>query len=185
MNSKLVQKITIRPFARTGVGILLLFFAMQGFGQKDEFEVRRATSRAGLMDTGYMAKPDVSGALDGSDDEYFYKFGAGPRKLTITLEVTANKANAGATVDLFDSNNKAILSNRLTKGLEIAGIDSKVIRSNLLAEAVDSGTDRVSRTVKLEGGQQTVIIRIKGIKYPNGEGAGTYKIRVDGTAAVF
>ncbi|HEV7700176.1 MAG TPA: hypothetical protein VGO43_08100 [Pyrinomonadaceae bacterium] len=182
-----VNRMTTRPFlvAITAAGMLLLSFTTASFGQKDVFEARRATSRAGLMDTGYMTKPDVSGDLDGSGDEYFYKFGAGPGKLTITLEVTANKENAGATVDLFDGNNKAILANRLTKGLEIAGITSKNIRSNLLAEAVDSGSQRVSRTVKLDAAQQDIVIRIKGIKYATGEGTGTYTIRVEGTAVVF
>ena len=49
----------------------------------------------------------VDDDLDGSGSEYFYKFTAGPGKLTVTFEVKASGTNAGATLDLFDANVRA------------------------------------------------------------------------------
>jgi hypothetical protein len=100
----------------------------------------------------------VSDDLDGSDNSYFYKFTAGPGKVTITLEVEANETNAGATLDVFGSGSRAIVS-------------------NVLAQGVDKGSETVERSFKLTK-QQTIVIRIKGIKYGESGGTGSYTITV-------
>jgi hypothetical protein len=97
----------------------------------------------------------VTDDLDGSADSYFYKFVAGPGKVTITLEVEANDTNAGATLDVFGTGTRPILS-------------------DVLAQGVDKGSERVERSFKLTK-QQTIVIRIKGIKYGDG-GTGSYTI---------
>jgi hypothetical protein len=98
----------------------------------------------------------VTDDLDGSADSYFYKFVAGPGTIRLTLEVEANDTNAGATLDVF-------------------GAGSRAIVSNLLAQGVDKGSERVERTFKLTK-QQTLIVRIKGIKYGDSGGTGSYTI---------
>jgi hypothetical protein len=100
----------------------------------------------------------VSDDLDGSGDSYFYKFTAGPGKVTITLEVEANETNAGATLDVFGTGPRAIVS-------------------NVLAQGVDKGSETVERSFKLTK-QQTLVIRIKGIRYGDSGGTGSYKITV-------
>jgi hypothetical protein len=100
----------------------------------------------------------VSDDLDGSGDSYFYKFTAGPGKVTITLEVEANETNAGATLDVFGTGTRAIVS-------------------NVLAQGVDKGSETVERSFKLTK-QQTLVIRIKGIRYGDSGGTGSYKITV-------
>lgn len=102
----------------------------------------------------------VTDDLDGSDDSYFYKFTAGPGKVTITLEVEANETNAGATLDVF-------------------GVGSRPIVSNVLAQGVDKGSERVERTFKLTK-QQALVVRIKGIKYGDNGGTGSYTITIGG-----
>src|SRR5687767_13914634 len=94
MKTQNVETIHLRSFlvAAAVVGMLLLSFATQTFGQKEQAE--RATTRDGLTGTGLMTNPEVSDDLDGTEDEYFYKFQAVPGKLTLTLEVTANETNA-------------------------------------------------------------------------------------------
>jgi hypothetical protein len=167
MNTQTVNTSTTRTFlvAAAAVGMLLFSFTTQTFGQKEPFEPRRATTRDGLIDTGYMTNADLSDDLDGSEDEYFYKFQASPGKLTVTLEVDANETNAGAYLDLF-------------------GADSKAILSNLLAQGVDGGSERVTKSVTLAK-KQEIVIRIKGIKYGSSGGTGTYKILLEGPAANF
>ena len=162
MRSQNAKTITPRSFlvAAALIGMLLFSFTTQSFGQKEEFEAKRATSREGLMDTGYMTKADVSDDLDGSEDEYFYKFRAGPGRLTVTFEVDANETNAGAYLDLFGVNKTAILSNMLVQG-------------------VDGGSERVSKTVRLAKAQD-IVIRIKGIRYGSSGGTGTYKVLLEG-----
>ncbi len=168
MNTQIVNTNTTRffLFAAAAVGMLLFVSITPSFGQKEEFEAKRALSRDGLIDTGYMTKADVSDDLDGSEDEYFYKFLAHPGKLTVTLEVDANETNAGAYLDLFGAGNKPILQNMLVQG-------------------VDGGSERVSKSVKLSK-KQDIVIRIKGIKYGSSVGyTGTYKILLEGTAVKF
>jgi hypothetical protein len=101
----------------------------------------------------------VTDDLDGSDDSYFYKFVAGPGTIRLTLDVEANDTNAGATLDVFGAGPRAIVS-------------------NVLAQGVDKGSERVERTFKLTK-QQTLIVRIKGIKYGDSGGAGSYTITID------
>lgn len=104
---------------------------------------------------------EITDDLDGAENEYFYKFTAGPGKLTVTLEVDANETNAGANLDLFTDTNKPIMQ-------------------NMLVQAIDGGSDRGSRSVKLRK-KQIIIIRIKGLKYgTSGRYTGTYKILLEG-----
>ena len=168
MKNQNAKTITTRSFliAATAVGMLLLSFSTQSFGQKEPFEARRATSRDGLIDTGYMTKAYVSDGLDGNDEEYFYKFQAVAGKLTVILVVVANETNAGATLDLFGTNSRAILS-------------------DLLVQAINGGSERVSKSVNLAKPQE-IIIRINGLKYGTSGGyPGIYKIRLEGTAVNF
>jgi len=155
----------MRIFFVAAAALVLLFVSITPtFGQKEQAE--RATTRDGLTETGFMTNPEVSDDLDGTDDEYFYKFQARAGKLTVTLEVVANETNAGATLDLF-------------------GVNSKAILSNVLAQGVDGGTERVSKSVNIAKAQD-IIIRIKGLKYGSSAGyAGIYKIRLEGTAVIF
>ncbi len=164
MKIRNVETITLRSFlvAAAVVGILLLSFTTQSFGQKEQAE--RATTRDGLTATGLMTNPEASDDLDGNEDEYFYKFQAVPGKLTLTLEVTANETNAGAMLDLFGVNNKPMLS-------------------NLLVQAADGGSERVSKSVNISK-KQEVIIRIKGLRYGSSAGyPGSYKIVLEGAVS--
>jgi hypothetical protein len=102
---------------------------------------------------------EVKDDLDGTDNTYWYKFVKGPGNVKITLEVEANETNAGATLDVFGSGTRAIVS-------------------ALLAQGVDKGSERVDRTFKLTK-QQTIFVRIKGIKYGDSGGTGNYTITVD------
>ncbi len=164
MKTQNVKTITPRSFlvAAAAVGMLLLVSITPSYGQKEQAE--RATTRDGLTVTGFMTNPEVSDDLDGTEDEYFYKFQAVPGKLTLTLEVTANETNAGAMLDLFGVNNKAILS-------------------NLLAQAANGGSERVSKSVNISK-KQEIIIRIKGLRYGSSAGyPGTYKIVLEGAVS--
>src|SRR6185436_13930323 len=106
---------------------------------------------------------EINDNLDGSGDQYFYKFSAGPGKLTITFEVTASGTNAGAHLELFDTNSRSILS-------------------DVLAQGVDSGSERVVKSVQL-GRSRDLVMRIKGIKYGDNGGNGVYKVRLDGAVS--
>ena len=118
-----------------------------------------AQERGKTRETAQMIQTgEVKDDLDGSNDSYWYKFTAGPGPVTITLEVEANETNAGATLDVYGSGTRAIVS-------------------NVLAQGVDKGTERVERTFKLTK-QQTILVRIKGIKYGEQGGTGTYTITV-------
>lgn len=98
--------------------------------------------------------------LDGSDDEYFYVFTAGPGTLKITFDVEAGGTNAGATFDFFDTRFKSVLSNVLVQG-------------------VDKGSERVVKTLK-SAKRRDIVMRVKGIKYGSSGGTGTYKIKLEG-----
>ena len=74
----------------------------------------------------------ITDDLNGSDTSYFYKFTAGPGKLTITIEVKASGTNAGAMLDLFDATSRPILS-------------------DVLAQGVDGGNERIVNSVQLSG----------------------------------
>jgi hypothetical protein len=106
---------------------------------------------------------EITDDLDGSDDEYFYKFSAGPGKLTLTFEVKASGTNAGATLDLFDANSRPILS-------------------NVLAQGVDGGSERVVKSLQISR-RQDIVMRIKGIKYGDSGGTGTYRVKLGGAVS--
>ncbi len=166
MKTKNAKTITPRSFliAAAMLGMLLFVSITPSFGQKEQAE--RATTRDGLSATGFMTNPEVSDDLDGTEDEYFYKFQAKPGKLTLTLEVTANETNAGAMLDLFGPNSKAILS-------------------NILVQAANGGSERDSKSVNLAKAQD-IIIRIKGLRYGSSASyPGIYKILLEGTAVNF
>ena len=106
---------------------------------------------------------EINDDLDGSDDEYFYKFSAGPGKLTLTFEVKASGTNAGATLDLFDAKSRPILS-------------------SVLAQGVDGGSERVVKSIQITG-RRDILMRIKGIKYGDSGGTGIYKVRLGGAVS--
>lgn len=107
-----------------------------------------------------IAANEVTDDLDGTDDEYFYVFTAGPGTLKITFDVQAGGTNAGANFDIFDSKSKAVLSDVLVQG-------------------VDKGSERVVKTLKSTKARE-LILRVKGIKYGSSGGEGIYKIRFEG-----
>ena len=148
------------------ITILLFIAVTPGFGQKEGMEVKRATSLEGLAETGFMTTAEVSDDLEGTEDEYFYKFKGRQGKLTLTLEVTANQTNAGATFDLLGPNSKPILS-------------------NILVQAANGGTNRTTKSVNLAKAQD-LVIHIKGLRYGSSSGyPGVYKIRLEGPAINF
>jgi hypothetical protein len=79
------------------------------------------------------------------------------------FEVTASGTNAGAHLDLFD-------------------MDSRSILSDVLAQGVDSGSERVVKSVQL-GRRRDIVMRIKGIRYGDNGGNGVYKVRLDGAVS--
>ena len=102
----------------------------------------------------------ITDDLDGSDTSYFYKFTAGPGKVNVTIEVKASGTNAGAMLDLFDAKSRPILS-------------------DVLAQGVDGGSERIVNSVQLSG-KRDIVMRIKGLKYGDAGGTGTYKVTLDG-----
>ncbi len=107
---------------------------------------------------------EITDNLDGSGDQYFYKFSAGPGKLTLMLEVKASGTNAGATLDLFDNKSRPLLS-------------------DILAQGVDGGAERMVNSVQIST-KQDVVLRIKGIKYGDSGGTGTYKVALSGAVNI-
>ncbi len=107
---------------------------------------------------------EISDDLDGSEDTFYYVLTVGPGKLTITFEVKANDTNAGAYLDVFDTKSNAILS-------------------NVLAQGVDKGSERVVKTIN-SAKQRNLILRITGIKYGSSGGGGTYKVLFDGAIVI-
>ena len=102
----------------------------------------------------------VDDDLDGSDSQYFYKFTAGPGKLTLTFEVKASGTNAGAMLALFDAKARPLLS-------------------DVLAQGVDGGSERQVNSVQLSS-KQNLLLSIKGLKYGDSGGRGTYTVTLDG-----
>ena len=111
-----------------------------------------------------LAANVITDDLDGSDTSYFYKFTAGPGKLTVIIEVKASGTNAGAMLDLFDTNSRPILS-------------------DVLAQGVDGGSERIVKSVQLSG-KRDIVMRIKGLKYGDTGGTGTYKVTLDGPVSL-
>src|SRR6185369_1221042 len=101
----------------------------------------------------------INDELDGSDGQYFYKFTAGPGKLTVIFEVKASGTNAGAMLDLF--------------------VNSRPILSDVLAQGVDGGTDRQVNSLQLNG-KREIVMRVKGLKYGDNGGTGAYAITLEG-----
>jgi hypothetical protein len=135
--------------------MLLLFAAISpAFGQERSKDRDNPTLIEGK---------GITDELDGSDDEYFYQFSVGPGKLSVVFQVTASSTNAGATLDLFDVNSRPILS-------------------NVLAQGVDGGKERVVKSVQLGKPRNTILMRIKGIRYGDSGGTGTYVVAIEGTA---
>ncbi len=167
MKTKNLPTFDVRTLLSIAGAMLLLFASFTpSSGQGDGDGPPRATSRDGLAQFGFMTTADVSDDLEGNNDEYFYKFKAGPGKLTIIFEVTANETNAGAMLDLFGTGSKAILS-------------------NVLAQGVDGGSERVSKSITLSK-KQEIVIRIKAISYgSSGSYPGIYKLRLEGPAVNF
>ncbi len=106
----------------------------------------------------------VDDDLDGSDSTYFYKFTAGPGKLTLTFEVKASGTNAGAMLALFDARSRPLLS-------------------DVLAQGVDGGSERQVNSVQLRS-KQELLLSIKGLKYGDSGGTGTYTVTLDGPVVV-
>ena len=102
----------------------------------------------------------VDDDLDGSDSQYFYEFTAGPGKLTLTFEVKASGTNAGAILALFDAKARPLLS-------------------DVLAQGVDGGSERQINSVQLRS-KQNLLLSIKGLKYGDSGGRGTYTVTLDG-----
>src|ERR1044072_1732137 len=111
-----------------------------------------------------VTSTEINDNLDGSGDQYFYKFSAGPGKLTVTFEVKASGTNAGATLDLFDNKSRPLLS-------------------DILAQGVDGGVERVVNSVQIST-KQDVVLRIKGIKYGDSGGTGTYRVALSGAVNI-
>lgn len=111
-----------------------------------------------------LTSTEINDNLDGSNDQYFYKFSAGPGKLTVTLEVKASGTNAGAMLDLFDNKSRPLLS-------------------DVLAQGVDGGVERVVNSVQIST-KQDVVLKIKGVKYGDNGGTGTYKIALSGAVNI-
>src|SRR5262245_47529937 len=84
-----------------------------------------------------LTSNEINDNLDGSADQYFYKFSAGPGKLTVTFEVKASATNAGAMLDLLDSKSRPLLS-------------------DVLAQGVDGGVERVVNSVQINTKQDVV-----------------------------
>ena len=111
-----------------------------------------------------LTSTEINDNLDGSGDQYFYKFSAGPGKVTVTFEVKASGTNAGATLDLFDNKSRPLLA-------------------DILAQGVDGGAERVVNSVQISS-KQDVVLRIKGIKYGDSGGTGTYKVTLSGAVDI-
>jgi hypothetical protein len=135
----------------TVIVLTLLFTSTVALGQERSKDRDKPTP---------LTSNELSDDLDGSNDEYFYQFSAGPGKLTVTFEVTASGTNAGAHLDLFDTNSRSVLS-------------------DVLAQGVDTGSERVVKTVQI-GRRRDIVMRIKGIKYGDSGGNGVYKVKLDG-----
>lgn len=108
---------------------------------------------------------EIIDKLDGSGDEYFYQFAVGQGKLSVVFKVTASGQNAGATLDLYDASS------------------SRPILSNVLAQGLNGGTEKVIKEVALEQKRNVILMRIKGMRYGDNDGTGTYVVSLEGNAA--
>lgn len=101
---------------------------------------------------------EIAGDADGSGNEYFYSFVAGPGKLTITLDVKSSDGTVAIPYELLDKN------------------ADKAIICCAFAQADSTGeTGRSVESAKLER-RQTVIPHLTMNKIFRG----TYKVRLSG-----
>lgn len=133
-----------------GLAAIMMFAAISpAFGQ------RGSEDRDDPLELSNDVLPlKVSDELDGTATELFYAFTARPGKWTLTFDVKAAGTNSGAYFDIFGPNSRAMLSNVLVQG-------------------IDSGSDRVVKTLQIAK-QQTILIRVKGIRYGDSGGQGTF-----------
>lgn len=101
---------------------------------------------------------EINGELDGSGNEYFYSFTAGPGELTIM-------------VDVKSSTGQALLNYELLKGDAAAAI----LCCEFAQADGDGQSARTVKSVKL-GKRQTVILHVTVGK----AGMGTYRVRLGG-----
>jgi hypothetical protein len=101
---------------------------------------------------------EVNGELDGSGNEYFYSFRAGPGKVTITVDVKSSTGQALLNFELLAKNGATVLL-----CCEYAQADG------------DGQSARAVKTVSL-GKRQTVMLHVTVGK----AGTGTYRIRLSG-----
>ncbi|MEO6393062.1 MAG: hypothetical protein ABIP75_14535 [Pyrinomonadaceae bacterium] len=151
MNSFSKRGISARTFTLgVGLAVILMFAAISpAFGQRGSED--RDDPLALKSDTLPLK---VTDALDGTATELFYSFPARAGKWTLTFDVKAAGTNSGAYFDVFGPNSKALLSNALVQG-------------------IDSGSDRVVKTLQISK-QQTILIRVTGIRYGDSGGEGTF-----------
>lgn len=159
MNTSSQRGISAR-FLTVGLGLaaILMFAAISpAFGQRGSED----------RDFPFMLNDPrpftVSDKLDGTATELFYAIPARAGKWQFTFDVKASGTNAGAYFDVFDANGRALLSNVLVQG-------------------IDSGSDRLIKTFQL-GKLQTILIRVKGIRYGDSGGTGTYSFKVVGPSS--
>ena len=120
------------------------------------------------LDEKSAAKPAsanrLTGELDGTDESHSYTLTiTGPGKVTLIFDVKASGTNAGAYFDLLDGKGRAILSDVLVQG-------------------VDSGSERISKSVNFIK-PQVLTLRVKGIRYGSSGGNGVYSVQIDGPVA--
>lgn len=82
----------------------------------------------------------------------------------MTIDVKASGTNAGAMLDLFDAKSRPILS-------------------DVLAQGVDGGNERIVNSIQLSG-KRDIVMRIKGLKYGDSGGTGIYKVTLDGPVSL-
>jgi hypothetical protein len=104
---------------------------------------------------------EVNGELDGSGNEYFYSFRAGPGELTLTVDVKSSTGQALLNFELLGKNAATPLI-----CCEFAQADS------------DGQSARVVKSVKLAK-RQTVVLHVTVGK----AGTGSYRVRLSGAVA--
>lgn len=99
--------------------------------------------------------------FEGDNSEQFYSF-TGMGEISITLDIKAGAYNSGVTVNFLNS-------------------QGKEITPSVLIQAINSGTDRIVKTISLGRNYQTVILKLKSISYSDSlSSAGTLKITING-----
>jgi hypothetical protein len=105
-----------------------------------------------------LTSAEITGDADGSGNEYFYSFVAGPGKVTITLDVKSSDGTVAIPYELLDKN------------------ADRAIICCAFAQADSTGeTGRSVESAKLER-RQTVILHLTMNKIFRG----TYKVRLSG-----